>query len=418
MNDELSRMTGMNLGSGGGFQNEPLNLGEDAVWIEPRKRLLGNTFCGGVVSALLGPGAVGKTALRTVQALSLATGRGLTGEKVWVRCPVLYVCMEDDLEELRRRFRAAALFFRIDQSELHQMYIWSIKGMKLGVVNPKTKAIIQGPLYSKLIAIIKKLKIRLAILDPYIKLHEAGENDNAAMDAVMTYLASIAEETGSAIDILHHVGKGKAAAGDGESGRGASAIKDAVRLAYTATTMSPAEAQRFNIQETERKSYIRIDSAKVNISPADETTWFQIIGIKLGNATETYPDGDTVQTVRNSRPPEKTIGGVTEEVGQAILDRIDEGLPDGRRYSASGNAPGDTSVLNAILAVVPGWERKEALELFRVLRVEQRIYSAEYVTAQRNKREGLFVYGGKVKPPGGEPERSGGDEEELPFWAR
>ena len=102
-------------------------------------------------------------------------------------------------------------------------------------------------------------------------------------------------------------------------------------------------------------------------------------------------------------------------MGQAILDHIDDGLPGGRRYSASGNAPGDTSVVNAILAVVPGWERKDALELFRVLRAEQRIYSAEYTTAQRNKREGLFVYGGKVKPPGGEPERNGGDEEELPF---
>ena len=105
-------------------------------------------------------------------------------------------------------------------------------------------------------------------------------------------------------------------------------------------------------------------------------------------------------------------------MGQAILDRIDEGLPDGRRYSASGNAPGDVSVVNAILAVVPGWERKAALEVFRVLRAEQRIYSAEYATAQRNKREGLFVYGGKVKPPGASRRGAAGMGKSCPSEGR
>ncbi len=55
--------------------------------IPPRGWLLGNIFCRGFVSSLLGDGGAGKTALRYAQYLSLATGRSLTGEHVFVALP-------------------------------------------------------------------------------------------------------------------------------------------------------------------------------------------------------------------------------------------------------------------------------------------------------------------------------------------
>src|SRR5215216_3147130 len=72
------------------------DAGDDTGLPPPRGWLLGNIFCRGFLSSLLGDGAVGKTALRYAQYLSLATGRALTGEHVFQRCRVLIVSLEDD----------------------------------------------------------------------------------------------------------------------------------------------------------------------------------------------------------------------------------------------------------------------------------------------------------------------------------
>ena len=99
-------------GPNGSGTAEPFGLdewdaGDDVELPPPREWLLGNTFCRKYLSSLLGDGGVGKTALRYAQALSLATGRPLTGEHVFLRCRVLIVSLEDDADELRRRIRAA-----------------------------------------------------------------------------------------------------------------------------------------------------------------------------------------------------------------------------------------------------------------------------------------------------------------------
>ncbi len=73
----------------------------------PRGWLLGNAFCRKLISSLLGDGGVGKSALRYLQAISLASGRELTGEHIFGRTRVLIVSLEDDDDEARRRILAA-----------------------------------------------------------------------------------------------------------------------------------------------------------------------------------------------------------------------------------------------------------------------------------------------------------------------
>ena len=59
---------------------------------------------------LLADGGVGKTTVRIAQSLALTTGRHyIAGDYVFVRSRVLYLCFEDDLDELKRRFYAAML---------------------------------------------------------------------------------------------------------------------------------------------------------------------------------------------------------------------------------------------------------------------------------------------------------------------
>ena len=80
-----------------------LDAGSDTGTIPPRGWLLGNIFCRGYISSLMADGGVGKTALRIAQCLELARGKSLTGDYVFQRCRVLFITLEDDLDELRRR---------------------------------------------------------------------------------------------------------------------------------------------------------------------------------------------------------------------------------------------------------------------------------------------------------------------------
>src|ERR1700712_4389413 len=79
------------------------DAGGDDYIIPPRAWLLGTIFCRRFLSSIIADGGVGKTALRVAQLISLAIGRSLTGEHVFLRCRVLIVSLEDDRDELRRR---------------------------------------------------------------------------------------------------------------------------------------------------------------------------------------------------------------------------------------------------------------------------------------------------------------------------
>ncbi len=76
----------------------------------------------------------------------------------------------------------------------------------------------------------------------------------------------------------------------------------------------------------------------------------------LGNATETYPAGDEVQTVEVWTPPD-AWDGLSSHLLNRILDEIDAGLPDGNRYS-SASAATDRAAWRIICAHAP--EKSEA----------------------------------------------------------
>jgi hypothetical protein len=315
------------------------DAGADSDPIEPRAWLLGNIFCRGFVSSLVASGGVGKTAVRIAQALALATGYALTGEHVFSRSRVLIISLEDDRDELRRRIRAAMRHHKMTESEVSGYLFCAAagtKGWKLATMQDgKIVASTLGPL---IVDQIKKHSIDVVMLDPFVKSHSVEENANGAIDFVTNILASIAIEHRCAVDVPHHVSKGAADAGNADRGRGASSFKDAARLVYTLTPMSEDEGKAFNLSEVERRALIRMDSGKVNIAPhAGAAKWFRLVGVNIGNATPLYPKGDEVQTVEPWSPPD-TWSGLSTLTLNAALSEIDEGLPDGQRYSDAGAA--------------------------------------------------------------------------------
>ena len=156
----------------------------------PRGWLLGNSFCRRFLSSVLADGGTGKTALRILQALALATGRPLTGEHVFQRCRVLIVSLEDDADELRRRILAARLHYNIPLSELDGWLFLAAPGAKAGklkIMNAKGR-IVDGQLKAHLEAAIEANAIDCVIIDPLVKTHSVEENYNSAIDDVAQLL--------------------------------------------------------------------------------------------------------------------------------------------------------------------------------------------------------------------------------------
>jgi hypothetical protein len=189
--------------------------------------------------------------------------------------------------------------------------------------------------------VIAELQIDFVSLDPFIKLHSLGENDNNAMDFVTDLLVQIAIDCQVGVDAPHHTKKGQQTAGDADAGRGAGAKRDAGRLGYTLTKMTEEDAKAFGIPVEQCRLYVRLDSGKVNIAPPSSgATWFKLVGVQLDNGDDIYPAGDNVQTVERWYPPE-TWGGVSTAQLNAALTDIDAGLPNGQRYSGASAAKGE-----------------------------------------------------------------------------
>jgi hypothetical protein len=318
---------------------DALDVGDDNQPIPPRQWLLGNVFCRQFVSGLIAPGAGAKTSLRIAQFLSLASERELTGEHVFARSRGLIVCLEDGMTELRRRIRGAMKFHNVNPSDVKGwLFLTTPTGIKMAQRHPKTKAVVRGDLDQALRAFIDERKIDLVSLDPVKKAHSLEENSNDDMDALVTILARLAIEKNIAVDILSHERKNPGEAGDANRARGAGALKDGGRLMYTNTWMTEAERDAFNLTEEQRRFLFRVDSAKVNLArPSATMQWFRLVGVRLDNGDETYPNGDEVQTVERWTPPGLFEGFSTDELNRA-LERLRAGMGDGRLYSAAPSA--------------------------------------------------------------------------------
>ncbi len=379
---------------------EPDDLGiwdagdDDYTTIPPRGWLLGNTFCRQFLSSLLADGGTGKTALRIAQLISLATGRSLTGEHVFQRCRVLIISLEDSRDELRRRVYAVLKHHGITPAEVKGwLFLAAPKGLKLAEMREKAPA--AGRLNKLIRDEIAARKLDIVSLDPFIKSHALVENDNNAIDYVCTLLAQIAIEHDCAVDFPHHTSKGVTAPGDANKGRGASSMKDAARLVYTLTPMDEKEAELYGIADSDRYSYVRVDSGKVNIAPrTQKARWFEIVGVPLGNGTELYPAGDHVQTVELWEPPSLWQDLDTALLNR-ILDDIEAGLPDGARYS-DANAAKERAAWRVVLKHAPNKTDQQAREIIRTWVKNGTLVSKPYHTPERGEEvKGLFVNAAK-----------------------
>ncbi len=226
---------------------------------------------------------------------------------------------EDPAEEIERRIAAICQFYEIDARSVEGRLF-----LNSGRVDPiKLAAIVRGAvalddaLMGDLIATIRENEIGLATFDPFISTHAVPESDNTNIDAVVKRFGHIADETGAAIELVHHVRK----PGTGQSettiddARGASALVNAVRSARVLNRMSGSQAEELKIKEP--RSYFRADTGKANLAPPEVATWHQIVGVDL-------PNGDAVAVVTAWKYP-SPLDRITPDHMRKVREMAAEG---------------------------------------------------------------------------------------------
>lgn len=302
-------------------------------WIDPatiprRRWLYGRHMIRAYAGATIAPGGVGKSSLLICEALAIVTGRDLLGMEPNERANVWIWNGEDPLDELQRRVTAAMLHHQIDEPEVAgRLFLDTGRRQEIIIAEQgRDGTKIATPLEKRLIEQISANKIGLLIIDPFVSSHRVTENDNNAIDAVAKTWARIADVTGCAIELVHHVRKTNGAEVTVEDGRGASALIAAVRSARVLNQMSAEEAERAGVEN--RRTFFKVENGKANLTiPSDKAAWFQLASVELGNGEETAfgrEFGDNVGVVAKWEWPSPFEGMLTSDL-VAVQKRISEG---------------------------------------------------------------------------------------------
>lgn len=298
----------------------------NATEIKPRPWLMNPMLMKRAVTLLVAAGSAGKSSLGLTIASHVVQGIQFADMPISQSTRVMVYNGEDDLEEQSRRLVATCTTHGFDYQKVKSnIILFSARDIKMVLATKEGGRVIRNEgLIDQLRERLSSPEIGLLILDPLVKLHSVDESDNVDMDFVMEILTDLAYDTNTSILVLHHTSKGgnqrqEDRVGNMDITRGASAIINAARIAFTLLNPSTQDLEDYGIDESQRNHYVRLDDAKMNLSLASATPrWF----VKRGEKIE--PSGDVVGTLRY-KYEEKSIMHMKTRALQALADKFAAG---------------------------------------------------------------------------------------------
>lgn len=296
-------------------------------WKDPkslprREFAFGKHYIRKYVSVTVAPGGLGKTSNSVVEALSMASGKELTGDKPPRRLRVWLFNAEDPRDEMDRRIMAACLHYGLSPADIEgHLFLDTGREQELIVMHEdkKTGVTINAPIVEAVAAQIRKYGIDVLIVDPFVSTHRVNENDNGAIDKVAKLWAQIADDTNCAIDVVHHLRKLADREATVEDARGAISLIGAARSVRVLNRMSIDDANAAGIDEKDRYSYFHIHYGKQNLTRMDTTQhWRKMESVGLGNGGKgllAATKQDTAGVVTEWKWPtsEEIADGITDE---------------------------------------------------------------------------------------------------------
>ena len=253
----------------------------------------------GTVGGLVSPGGAGKSMLAAQLALMVATGcdtiPGLRAQTGWQSVPtgrVHYASFEDGEEDAATRLHSiwTALGSRADSQDLQRAAANLSVDTLTGVRPPD---LLDGGEWSDWLLDACKDK-RLVLIDTLRMSHLGDENDSGAMARLLATMQGAAMQTGAAILFLHHISKGAALSGMGNSqqaARGSSVITDNARGQFFLSTMTEEEANNGRLFDLNAPGTLsRIVLSDTDTAGRPMRTRYIKFGVAKSNYSAPWPD--------------------------------------------------------------------------------------------------------------------------------
>lgn len=344
----------------------------------------------GALTVISGAGGGGKSSLMVSWAASMAVGCSLRHLKVPTPLRVATYNVEDDQHEQMRRFSAMLSRLKL-APDAFKGNLAIIGPGQVGTLLTVTRdgVILNTEVMDELEKFVAEFRPDVLMLDPFVELHGAEENDNTSVRAVLAHFRAMAVRHNMAVVLLHHARKGAGDPGDPDTLRGASSIVGAARVVLTLAVMTKEEAETFKIPETERRSYFRLDGAKSNYAPIEEAEWFRREEILLDNDSEDGP-ADRVAVAWPWEPP-SLIPDVTPAQLNEALDIIAT-PPAGWLYAATRQGSNNKRWAGQVLIDHLGFDERQAATMIAAWLKSGLLYRQEYRDEdQRKTRTGVRV---------------------------
>lgn len=292
----------------------------DPAEIPPREWLYGRHFIRKFLSLDIAAGGVGKSSVKVVEALAMASQKPLLGKEVQIDRPlnVWLYNLEDPDEETERRIHAAAIRYGVTEEDLEgRLFVNSGRDQPLVMAEETHNgARILRPVVDALIEQIERRWIDVLILDPFVSSHAVSENDNRAIDMVAKEWSRIADVCNCSINLVHHIRKQNGSEANADSARGAKALTDACRSVIVYNRMTKEEGERASIEPDKRGFYFRAQNDKANLAPPEAADWFRMNNVDL-------PNGDAVGVACPWQWPDSFEGVTTWHLKQVQVKVAD-----------------------------------------------------------------------------------------------
>lgn len=355
--------------------------------IPRRQWLYGKHLLRKFVSLDVAAGGVGKSSLKIGEALAMASGRDLYDKGLPEGALTVWMWnLEDPHDEIERRLHATAQRFGIGADELgDRLYVDSGRDQPLVIATEGPDgAMIAKPVVEALIAEMLERKVDVLQIDPFISSHQVSENDNNAIDLVAREWNIVAERTGAAINLVHHVRKGNGAEATADSARGASALIGKARSVLVYNRMSEEEAATLGVAADERFFFFRVDNDKANLAPPERGDWYRMNNVDLSN-------GDSVGVACAWTPPD-LFEGISARHLYAVQCAIGKG--DWRENAQTKDKWVGVPIADALaMDIGADRDRKRIARLLRAWIAEGALEVVEKDDAKRMPRK--FVVVGK-----------------------
>lgn len=284
----------------------------------PRVEYVYNHFYAkGYTSVTAAPPKVGKSLLGLIEAVDIATGRGLLTGEPQAPQRVYYYNAEDDRNTILNRIGAILKHYGIDQSEIKDRLaitsgvgdggFYIISGQDGEINEPQFQAMEEKCLANKIDCII---------LDPLQDLSRSPET-NEVMRLLGGRLRKMASRCQLAIGLIHHTRKMQAGVKASiDDMRGGSALRGTARFNRLLVPMSEDDALKAGLND--HRHHFQIGDIEGNLAPpsSDYAKWFEKVSVIADN-------GESVGVIVSWEWPD-AFHGLRREDAVAVRNAIGE----------------------------------------------------------------------------------------------